>query len=79
MMMSNDVYTAKAVSRSATTLGYWIIAASLLHAVVHPIMAVGVTKLAIQKTAENASGVMDKYRETMQQNAERLEKLKQNR
>jgi hypothetical protein len=42
-------------------------------------MAVGVAKLAIQKTAENASGVMDKYRETMQQNAERMEKLKQNR
>jgi hypothetical protein len=71
--MSNDVYTAKAVSNAAVTLGYWIVAASLLHAVVHPIMAVGVAKLAIQKTAENASGVMDKYRETMQRNMQRMQ------
>jgi hypothetical protein len=64
--MSNDVYTAKAVSRAAVTLGYWIVAASLLHAVVHPIMAVGVAKLAIQKTAEDAAEKMENYRASMQ-------------
>ena len=64
--MSNDVYTAKAVSRAAVTLGYWIVAASLLHAVVHPIMAVGVAKLAIQKTAEDAAEKIENYRATMQ-------------
>jgi hypothetical protein len=64
--MSNDVYTAKAVSRAAVTLGYWIVAASLLHAVVHPIMAVGVAKLAIQKTAEDAAKKMENYRASMQ-------------
>jgi hypothetical protein len=64
--MSNDVYTAKAVSRAAVTLGYWIVAASLLHAVVHPIMAVGVAKLAIQKTAEDAAEKIKNYRATIQ-------------
>jgi hypothetical protein len=50
-MSSNDIYTAKAVGQSATVLGYWLIAASLLHAIMHPIAMAMVAKISADMVA----------------------------
>jgi len=65
MIMSNDIYTAKAVGQSAAVLGYWLIAASLLHAIVHPVAMAVVTAAAAQYVASQAADAMDRMKEEM--------------
>lgn len=57
--MSNDIYTAKAVGHSATTLGYWLIAASLLHAIMHPVAMAVVAKMSADMIASQMKERME--------------------